>query len=196
MNGPKNPPIREEHARVLDGQAARRSAGMSLYLLFAHEPYYPLPAREINTSVVAAACLLHPHVKQPDGIGIYEHLTRGRRPGEIVPLATLTQELGGGAHWPEVGDWELVVADLVRLIRTEGCDALSLGLPSLARALLCSGPDSTVRVVDPVTQKSTSYGPRDRQAVLAQIRGHLARAEMGGALSPGDDLLNPPRTRP
>ncbi|MFF4795470.1 hypothetical protein ACFY2M_38435 [Streptomyces sp. NPDC001276] len=105
---------------------------MSLYLLFAHEPYYPLPAREINTSVVAAACLLHPHVKQPDGIRIHQYLGQGRRPGEIVPLATLTQELGGGAHWPKVGDWEAVVADLVRLIRNEGCDALSLAPPSSA----------------------------------------------------------------
>jgi hypothetical protein len=29
-------------------------------------------------------------------------LTHGRRPGEIVPLATLTHELGGGADWPMV----------------------------------------------------------------------------------------------
>ncbi|WP_225080807.1 hypothetical protein [Streptomyces sp. CoT10] len=197
MNEPNNPLPPAEHGRVPDGQAGHQpTVGMSLYLLFAHEPYYPLPAREINTSVVAAACLLHPHVKQPDGIRIHQHLAQGRRPGEIVPLATLTQELGAGAHWPEVGDWETVVADLVQLIRNEGCDALSLGLPPIERALLCSGPDSTVRVIDPATQECTAYGPQDRKAVLAQVRQHLAWAEAGGALWPGEDLLSPPRTRP
>ncbi|MBL1110492.1 hypothetical protein JK361_39130 [Streptomyces sp. 5-8] len=171
-------------------------AGTSPYLLFAHEPYYPLPAREINTSVVAAACLLHPHIKQPDGMRIHRQLVRGRRPGEIVPLATLTQELGGGARWGDVGDWEAVVADLVRLIRGEGCDALSLGLPTIERALLCSGPDSTVRVVDPATQECTSYGPQDRTAVLDQVRHHLAWAEAGGSLWPGDHVLSSPSTGP
>ncbi len=32
---------------------------------------------------------------------------------EIIPLATLTHELGGGADWPAVGDWEHVTTDLV-----------------------------------------------------------------------------------
>ncbi|MET8810227.1 hypothetical protein, partial [Streptomyces sp. NPDC004546] len=118
-----------------------------------------LPAREINTSVVAAACLLHPRIKQPDGMRIHRRLVTGRRPGEIVPPATLTHELGGGARWGEVGDWEAVVAGLVRLVRNQGCDALGLGLAPIERALLCSGPDGTVRVVDPATQECTSYGP-------------------------------------
>lgn len=65
-----------------------------VYLLFAHEAYYPDAAQEINTSLVAAASLLHPHVRQPDGACIYDRLTRGRRQGEIVPLSTLTHELG------------------------------------------------------------------------------------------------------
>jgi hypothetical protein len=139
-----------EHGRVPDGH---QMAGVSLYLLFAHEPYYPLPAREIHTCVVAAACLLHPRIKQPDGKRIHRHLVRGRRPGEIVPLATLTQELGGGAHWGDVGDWETVVAGLVRLNRSEGCDALSLGLaPRLprTRARECrrpAGPDPPLRLL-------------------------------------------------
>jgi hypothetical protein len=38
-----------------------------VYLLFAHEAYYPAAAREINTSLAAAASLLHPRVRQPDG---------------------------------------------------------------------------------------------------------------------------------
>ncbi|MGW5464634.1 hypothetical protein [Streptomyces sp. NPDC003996] len=193
MNEPSKPMLPAEHERVPDGH---QPAGMPVYLLFAHEPYYPLPAREINTSVVAAACLLHPRITQPDGMRIHRKLVRGRRPGEIVPLATLTQELGGGARWGDVGDWEAVVAGLVRLIRNQGCDALGLGLAPIERALLCSGPDGTVRVVDPVTQECTSYGPPERAAVLHQVRHHLAWAEAGGSLWPGDHLLSPPGTRP
>ncbi|MGV9349312.1 hypothetical protein ACWDSD_31860 [Streptomyces spiralis] len=178
-------------------ESSPASRTTDVYLLFAHEPYYPGPgAQEINTTVVAAASLLHPQVRQPDGARIHDLLTRGRRSGEIIPLATLTHELSGGADWPKVGDWEAVVTDLVRLIRSEDCDALSLGLHPIERALACSGPDSTARVVDPTTQECTSYGPQDRQAVLAQVRQHLAWAEAGGFLWPGDGLLSPPRNTP
>lgn len=39
-------------------------------MLFAHEAYYPAAAQEINTPLVAAASLLHPRVRQPDGARI------------------------------------------------------------------------------------------------------------------------------
>ncbi|WP_432132460.1 hypothetical protein [Streptomyces tendae] len=78
---------------------AEQSTG-GVYLLFDHEAYYPTPGQEINTSLVATAPLLHPRVRQPDGTQIRERLTRGRCPGEIVPLPTLTQELDGGTLWP------------------------------------------------------------------------------------------------
>jgi hypothetical protein len=61
---------------------------LEVYLLFAHEAYYPAAGREINTSLVAAASLLHPRVRQPDGARIHDLLTRGRRPREIVPRDT------------------------------------------------------------------------------------------------------------
>ncbi|PWJ02574.1 hypothetical protein DKG34_37870 [Streptomyces sp. NWU49] len=165
-----------------------------VYLLFAHEPYYPGPAdQEINTSVVSASSLLHPHIRQPDGARIHALLTRGRRPGHIVPLATLTHELGGGTDWPAIGDWETVTADLVRLIRSRGCDALSLGLPPLARALVCTGPYSRVRIHDPATGCFQVFGPADRSEVLAAIGSHLLQAEAGVPLWPGDGLLVPVR---
>ncbi|MER6067025.1 hypothetical protein [Streptomyces sp. NPDC001792] len=53
-----------------------------------------------------------------------------------------------------------------------------------------------VRVVDPATQAATSYGPQDRTALLDQVRHHLAWAEAGGSLWPGDHLPGPPGTRP
>ncbi|MFE0797129.1 hypothetical protein [Streptomyces mutabilis] len=96
-----------------------------VYLLFAHEACYPPPGQEINTSLVDAATLLHPRVRQPDGARIHERLTRGRRPGEIVPLAMLAHELEGGRLWPQVGDWQAATADLLQLIHDHACDAIA-----------------------------------------------------------------------
>lgn len=162
------------------------------YLLFAHEAYYPAHGQEINTSLVAAASLLHPRVRQPDGTRVHERLTHSRRPGEIVPLATLTHELDGGTLWPQVGDWAAVTADLLKLIHDRGCDALSLGLPPIARALVCSGSRSEVRVYDPTTEGYRVFGPADRIEVLVEIGKQLARTEAGRPLWPGDMPLPHP----
>ncbi|OIJ88196.1 hypothetical protein BIV25_37380 [Streptomyces sp. MUSC 14] len=162
-----------------------------VYLLFAHEAYYPAAAQEINTTVVAAASLLHPQVRQPDGARIHDLLTRGRRPGEIIPLATLTHELGGGADWPEVGDWERVTTDLVQLVRAGRCDALSLGLPEIARALVCTGPHSHVRAYDAAADDFIVYGSAERAAVLTEVGTFLASLVTEQDLWPGDGLLAP-----
>ncbi|WP_307532352.1 hypothetical protein [Streptomyces umbrinus] len=167
-----------------------------VYLLFAHEPYYPSPGtQEINTTLVAAASLLHPRVRQPDGARIHDRLTQGREPGEIIPLATLTHELGGGADWPQVGDWETVTTDLVQLVRAGECDALSLGLPEIARALICTGPYSQVRAFDAVAGEFIAYGPAERAAVLAEVGTFLTCLVAEQDLWPGDGLL-PSLTRP
>ncbi|MEH0424693.1 hypothetical protein [Streptomyces sp. B21-083] len=163
-----------------------------VYLLFAHEAYYPGSAtQEINVTVVAAGSLLHPQVCQPDGARIHDLLTQGRQPGEIVPLATLTHELGGGADWPAVGDWERVTTDLLHLVRLGDCDALSLGLPEIARALLCTGPHSHVRAYDASAQDFVDYGPAHRAAVLDEVDAFLAGLVAEQELWPGDDLLAP-----
>ncbi|MBO7935633.1 hypothetical protein JTP77_006635 [Streptomyces sp. S9] len=168
----------------------------SVYLLFAHEPYYPGPAtQEINTTIVAAASVLHPHVCQPDGARIHDLLTQQPRPGEVVPLSTLTHELDGGAGWPAVGDWERVTNDLVRLVRAGHCDALSLGLSEIGRALVCVGPASHVRAYDAAAGDFITYGPTERAAVLADIRTLLAGLVTERDLWPGDGLLAP-LTRP
>ncbi|MER7578018.1 hypothetical protein [Streptomyces sp. NPDC126514] len=163
-----------------------------VYFLFAHEPYYPDAAREINTTIVAAASLLHPRVRQPDGARINDLLTGGRRPGEIVPLSTLTHELDAGARWPEAGDWEGITEDLLQLIRDHSCDALSLGLPLIARALLCAGPHSqVVRAHVGDTSRLTAYGPDDHGTILAETDKVLTPLVAERALWPGDDLLPP-----
>ncbi|MFJ3310878.1 hypothetical protein ACIPSA_49690 [Streptomyces sp. NPDC086549] len=169
--------------------AARTS---NVYLLFAHEPYYPGPGtQEINTTVVAADTLLHPQVLQPDGIRIHDLLTGERQPGEIIPLATLTHELNGGSDWLAVGDWERVTADLVQLVQTQRCDALSLGLPEVARALICTGPDSQVRAFDAAAGGLTVYGPDDRTKVLTEVGMFLTGIAAEQPFWPGDGLLPP-----
>ncbi|MFF4260412.1 hypothetical protein ACFY1L_55770 [Streptomyces sp. NPDC001663] len=59
---------------------------------------------------------LHRRVLQPGGARRWDRLTRGRRPGEIVLLSTLTDELDGGARWPEVANWDAVTDDLLQLV--------------------------------------------------------------------------------
>ncbi|MGK5695065.1 hypothetical protein ACSNOJ_19515 [Streptomyces sp. URMC 128] len=163
-----------------------------VYLLFAHEPYYPGPGtQEINTTVFAADSLLHPQVRQPDGARIHDLLTQGRQPSEIIPLATLTHELGGGDDWPTVGDWERVTTDLLQLVRSGDCDALSLGLSEIARALVCTGPHSHVRAYDVTADDFIDYGPPERAAVLAEVDAFLASLVTEQDLWPGDGLLAP-----
>ncbi|MEU4884563.1 hypothetical protein AB0G19_29490 [Streptomyces althioticus] len=185
-----NPPLQKGTLPMTQPEPAP-AISTDVYLLFAHEPYYPAATQEINTTVVAAASLLHPRVRQPDGARIHDRLVHGRRPGEIVPLSTLTHELDGGARWPEVGDWEAATGDLLQLIRDHDCDALSLGLPEIARALVCAGPHSEVRAVDPTSGAHRAYGPADRIGVLVEVGRHLAWAEAGSPLWPGDGLLSP-----
>ncbi|WP_331740581.1 hypothetical protein OG613_46610 (plasmid) [Streptomyces sp. NBC_00015] len=169
--------------------AARTS---DIYLLFAHEPYYPGPGtQEINTTVVAADTLLHPRILQPDGIRIHDLLTQGRQPREIIPLATLTHELNGGADWPAVADWERVTTDLVHLAQTQRCDALSLCLPEVARALICTGPDSQMRAFDAAEGEFTVYGPDDRAKVLTEVSMFLTAIATEQPFWPGDGLLPP-----
>ncbi|MFF6993237.1 hypothetical protein [Streptomyces sp. NPDC010273] len=175
------------HAQI--GNDIRTTA---VYLLFAPEPYcLGDGTQEINTTLVSAASLLHPQVRQPDGTRIHNLLSQGREPGEIVPLAILTHELNGGADWPTVGDWEHVTADLVQLVRTGGCDALSFGLPAIARALVCTGPNGTVCAVGAADDQSVTYGPNERAAVLAEVDALLSRRVAERDLWPGDGLLPP-----
>ncbi|WP_406410488.1 hypothetical protein [Streptomyces sp. NBC_01614] len=175
--------------RTQSDNSARTTA---VYLLFAHEPYYLGDgAQEINATVVAAASLLHPEVHQPDGARIHERLTQQRTPGEIIPLATLTQELGGGAGWPYIGDWEKVTTDLVRLVRTAECDALSLGLSEIARALICTGPNNHIRTLDTAAGQALTYGPKERAAILAEIDMYLVCLVAEQDLWPGEGLLPP-----
>ncbi|MFC9280173.1 hypothetical protein [Streptomyces collinus] len=179
-------PTRPDHA----------ARAADVYLLFAHEAYYPSPdAHEINTTLVAAASLLHPRVQQPDGARIHDRLTHGREPGEIVPLATLTHELDGGAQWPAVGDWRSVTGDLLQLARRGKCDALSLGLPTIERALICTGPHGQICVFDTAAGQHTTYGPPQRAAVLAEIKAYLACLVADKPLWPGDGLLPSSDTR-
>jgi hypothetical protein len=80
---------------------------------------------------------------------------------------------------------------LLQLVRAGECDALSLGLPEIARALICTGPYSHVRAFDSAADQFIAYGPTERAAVLAEVGTFLAPLVAEQALWPGDDLLSP-----
>ncbi|MGW7067065.1 hypothetical protein ACWGII_18590 [Streptomyces sp. NPDC054855] len=162
-----------------------------IYFLFAHEPYYPPHGlHEVNTTIVAADTLLHTHVGQPDGARMHRLLYQGQRTeGEIVPLATLTHELDGGARWAQIANWEKVVDDLLALTRFGSCDSVGLGLPALERALVCGGPHTRVINFNPATGQRETHGPQERAAVLATLAENLKTRQAGRALWPGAGLL-------
>ncbi|MEU6325423.1 hypothetical protein [Streptomyces sp. NPDC047009] len=165
-------------------------ATREVYLLFAHEAYYPAAAQEINTSLVAAASLLHPHVRQPDGARIYDRLTHGRRPGEIVPLSTLTHELDGGALWPQLGDWEA---------SPWTCSSSSAPATATPSAWTCRTSPVPWRAPAPQRGADLRPGGRTVSGVRASRphrgprRGREATGlgGSGGVLWPGDGLLAP-----
>ncbi len=134
-----------------------------VYLLFAHEPYYPGPGtQEINTTVVAAGSLRHPQVRQPDGVRIHDLLIQGRQPGEIIPLATLTHELNGGADWPKIGDWEGVPPTWCSSSMQGGATPSASACPRW-RAPSCAR-GHTVRFVRMTPQPTTSSSTALRNA--------------------------------
>ncbi|MGW3421582.1 hypothetical protein [Streptomyces phaeochromogenes] len=86
-------------------------------------------------------------------------------------------------------------ADLVQLVRAGECDALSLGLPLIARTLICTGPHSRVRTFDAAAGEFIAYGPAERATVLAEVGVFLTCLVAERDLRPGDGLL-PSLTRP
>jgi hypothetical protein len=165
-----------------------------VYLLMLHEPYasseHPVP---INATIVHALTLLHPAVPQPDGGRMYRCLTEfpSRSPGCLIPLSTQTFELDGGLLWPDIADWKRVVDAVVRLARDRACDAMPLGLPSVAAASLANGPYTEVDVYRPDGSRS-KIGTRERQQYIDEFAGYLANFTASGPFWPGNNLIDPP----
>jgi hypothetical protein len=164
-----------------------------VHLLVLHEPYesaeHPVP---IDATIVHALTLLHPLVPQPDGGRMYRCLTEfpSRTPGCLVPLSTLTYELDGGRLWPQVANWQAVTDAVVRLSRTGACDAIPLGLPPVAAALLGSGPTTTVTVHRPDGGRRVIGGP-ERQDYINELAGTVRSFVARGPFYPGDGLTDP-----
>ncbi|MGW0926065.1 hypothetical protein ACWD3J_44625 [Streptomyces sp. NPDC002755] len=76
-------------------------------------------------------------------------------------------------------------------MQTQKCDALSLGFPEVARALICTGPDSQVRAFDAAAGEGTGYGPDDRAKVLTEVGMFLTAIATEQPFCPGDGLLPP-----
>jgi hypothetical protein len=125
---------------------------------------------------------------------MYRCLTEfpGRTPGCVVPISTLTYELDGGLLWPQVADWQQVVEALVQLSRSGECDAMPLGLPSLALSLLAVGPTTTV-AVHYVEGGSAVAGGRERQENIDELTAIVRSFVAEAPFWPGANLTPPPR---
>jgi hypothetical protein len=173
----------------------RAMAVLDVHFLALHEPYeepeHPVP---INATLVHARTLLHRYVPQPDGGLMYRCLTEfpDRRPGCVVPLSTLTFELNGGEHWCLIGDWQAVVDAVVVLSRARVCDAMPLGLSSIAATLLGQGP-TTEHTIHYVDAPPVRVGPEQRREELARLTDSVAAYVARGQFWPGKDLVEPPR---
>lgn len=157
-----------------------------VYLLTLHEPYtdprHPVP---INGLIVHAKTLLHAALPQPDGCNIYRCLMeRPRKPDEIVPISTLTDELDGGRLWPLVGDPQAVTDGLVALARAGRCDSMPLGLPGPTTALFAAVRGTRCRAHDATRSAKNTLGPLE----LTTLAEHFDRRSFW----PGDDLVTPP----
>jgi hypothetical protein len=165
-----------------------------VHLLVLHELYesaeHPVP---IDATIVHARTLLHPLVPQPDGGRMYRCLTEfpSRTPGCLVPLSTLTFELDGGRLWPQVADWQAVTDAIVHLSRTRACDAIPVGLPPVAAALLGAGPTTTVTVQRPDGSRQVIGGP-ERQEYIDELAGTVRSFAAKGPFWPGNGLTEPP----
>jgi len=160
------------------------------YLLTVQEPEpAPLPGKlPISVTVVHCRTLLHTAVPQPDGGRMYRCVTEfPRTPGAVVPVSTLTYELGGGRLWSQVADWEAVVRSVIHLAAAGDCDALRLGLPALEVTMLASGPNTRVHY---------KRGWRKRVADGSERTKLLRRLEIllrdEGEYFPGEPLVAPP----
>jgi hypothetical protein len=166
-----------------------------VYLVALHEPYedpgHPVP---LNGFIVHARTLLHSSVPQPDGGLMYRCLTEfpGRTPGCLVPLSTLTFELGGGYFWPEIGDWATIVNAVLEVIRRGECSALQLNLPQLIASMLAMGPGSSINPLYP-DGHTESFGPSDRQIEPDKLSSQLHDVRAAeGELWSGAPLVEPP----
>lgn len=166
-----------------------------VYFLASHEPYrHERDTEPVNCVLVEARTLLHPSLPQPDAGHMYRCVVEApdRRPGEIVPLSTLTFELGGGRLWDEVADWEAVRDALVDLTVRNGCDSMRFGLSHTQLVSLVNGPQTINYLYDP-GGGTPAVGPEQRRAALDELAGHIrAVVADGGPFWCGDGLIDPP----
>jgi hypothetical protein len=158
----------------------------NVYFLAVHAPCEQPGARApVNGLIVHAAALLHPDLPQPDAALMYRCLTEfpGRTPGCLVPLSTLSCELGGGRGWRTVADWPRVLHALAALARAGVLGCLPLNLTPAQSALLAA---------DPHAKPTADHGSQDRGKLLNSLTARLAQAPGGPPQRPRCALLQPP----
>jgi hypothetical protein len=161
-----------------------------VYLLFLNRPPDDLPADDGGATVIPAASLDHPELRQPDAQRLFDRLTRHpqRYPGALIFLSDLTAELASeGVGWAQIGiDYEAVTDGLVALHRRGEIRALRLAqLSELAVTLLASGPHTQIYVTSPDGGPPELLDPSilqvRRDELRAMIRTDLERAVTGSA---------------
>lgn len=168
--------------------------GPDIYFLTLHEPYQdPADQQPIDCTIVHAQTLLHPLLPQPGAGRVYRCLVEapGRSPGCLVPLSTLTFELGGGRLWGKVADWEAVSASVAQLARRRHCDSLRIGLPQVAAVLMGGGPTTRHAIYVTDGTQFTAGGP-ERQRELDNLAAHVHSFADQQPFWTGDNLVSPP----
>jgi hypothetical protein len=79
----------------------------------------------------------------------------------------------------------------VHLSRTRACDAIPVGLPPVAAALLGAGPTTTVTVQRPDGSLQVIGGP-ERQEYIDELAGTVRSFAAKGPFWPGNGLTEPP----
>lgn len=163
-----------------------------IYMLACHDPITlpgsPFPA---SASVWDARALLDSRLPGPAAARLHHLVTvpSWRRPGEVVPLSTLTAEVGGDLD-AVVAGWARVVERLLDLSRAEDLEALPLSLNRPRWELLQSPPTGKVTTIDEAGV--TILAAADRAQLLDDITKHVrATVSDDGDLDCGSHLTRP-----
>lgn len=163
-----------------------------IYVLACHDPITlpgsPYPA---SASVWDSRALLDSRLPGPDAMHLHHLIVAPpwRRRGEVVPLSTVTAEVGGDLDTAVAG-WLRVVERLLQLSRAEEIEALPLSLNQPRWELLQSPPTGQVTAID--ATGATILAAAARAQLVEDITSHVdSTVTDAGDLDCGTCLTRP-----
>jgi hypothetical protein len=144
-----------------------------IYVLACHTPITlpgsPYPA---SASVWDSRALLDSRLPGPDAMHLHHLIVSPpwRHPGQVVPLSTVTAEVGGNLDTTVAG-WSHVITELLQLSRAEEIEALPLSLNQRRWELLQSPPTGQVTAIDETG--STVLAAAARAELVEEITRHV-----------------------